>query len=201
MSTSSPPDRVALQTLGINALWVGVIGLVGYGLLLLWSALTFVLLPFAAAVLLAVLVTPVAVVLHERLRLPRIPAAVLTVLALVGIVVGLLTLIVPDVVQRARDLGAQVQRGIDELPAALGELGVKSSDVQRYTQEATAKLQEALGSAGGGIASEAVASVQGVANVAAGLFLTLVFLVYLLVDGTGFWRGFLRFAPAARRAE
>jgi len=200
---SAPPiiERVPLQQLGINALWIGVIGVVGYGLVLLWSALAFVLLPFAAAVLLAALLTPVAVWLHTRLRIPRIPAALLTTALLVVLVVGLLTSIVPGIVQQAKDLGTQVQTGIDQLPATLMDLGVQSEDVQRYSQEATSKLQDALGSVGGGIGTGALTAVQGAANVGAGIFLALVFLVYLLVDGPGFWRGFLRFAPADRRAS
>lgn len=201
MSTSTSQERVPLQRLGTNALWIGVIGVVAYGALLVWNALAFVLLPFAAACLLAALLMPVAVWLHVRLRLPRIPAAILTVLLLVVLVVGLLGVIVPDVVQQAEQLGSQVQAGIDGLPAALRDLGVQNSDVQRYTRELTSGVQDALSSAGGGIGAGAITAVRGVANVGAGLFLMLVFLVYLLVDGTGFWRGVLRFAPGGRRAE
>jgi predicted PurR-regulated permease PerM len=194
-----PAQRVSLEGLSLVALRVGIIGLVGYGLLLVWGKLSFILLPFFVAVLLAALLTPVAVVFHDRLRLPRVLSAILTVVLTIALVAGILTLVTPDIVKQAEDIVSQVEAGVEQLPDLLHDLGVKDSDVQSFTKEASAKLQDSLGSIGGKLSTGVITAAQGVANVAASIFLALVMLIYLLVDGTGFWRGFLRFSPADRR--
>jgi predicted PurR-regulated permease PerM len=195
----APAQRVSLEGLSLVALRVGIIGLVGYGLLLVWGKLSFILLPFFVAVLLAALLTPVAVVLHDRLRIPRVPSAILTVVATIALVAGILTLVTPDIVKQAEDIVSQVEAGVEQLPDLLHDIGLKDSDVQSFTKEASGKLQDSLGSIGGKLSTGVITAAQGVANVAASIFLALVMLIYLLVDGTGFWRGFLRFSPADRR--
>ncbi|CAB4947021.1 unannotated protein [freshwater metagenome] len=191
--------RVSLERLSVNALRIGVIGVVGYGLLLVWSRLQFILLPFFVAVLLAALLMPVAAFLHARLRFPRVLASIVTVLLLIGVVTGLLTLVAPDIVAQAEDIADQVDQGIRQLPDVLHDLGVKDEDVQQYTKDVTDKLQDSLGAIGGQLGTGVISAAQGVVNVAASVFLAVMMLIYLLIDGTGFWRGFLRFAPADSR--
>ncbi|MDO9409899.1 AI-2E family transporter [Patulibacter sp.] len=193
--------RVSLERLSLNALRVGVIGVVGYGLLLVWSRLQFILLPFFVAVLLAALVMPVAAFLHAKLRLPRVFAAIVTVLLLIAIVTGLVTVVAPDIVKQAEDIGNQVEEGIRQLPDVLHDLGVKDEDIQRYSKDLTDKLQDSLGAIGGQLGTGVISAAQGVVNVAASVFLAVMMLIYLLIDGTGFWRGFLRFAPAESRVS
>lgn len=201
MSSDAPPpsQRVSLERLSLVALRVGVIGVVGYGLLLVWGKLQFILLPFFVAVLLAALLMPVAAYLHTKLRFPRFLSAIVTVLLLIGAVVGLLTLVAPDIVKQAEDISDQVEQGIKELPNVLHDLGVKDEDIQKYTEDLTQKLQDSLGQIGGQLGTGVISAAQGVVNVAASVFLAVMMLIYLLIDGTGFWRGFLRFAPADRR--
>jgi predicted PurR-regulated permease PerM len=199
MASSPPPQRVAIDQLSVLALRLGLIGLVGYGMLLVWGKLQFVLLPFAVAVLLSALLEPVARTLHGRLRLPRWIAAVLTVLGTIVLVAGILTWIAPDIFSKAEQLVNQVEDGIRQLPSVLHDLGVKDSDVQRFTDQLTKKLEESLGSIGGELSTGVVSVAQGVASVAASIFLALMMLIYLLIDGSGFWRGALRFVPRERR--
>lgn len=201
MSTPGPrpAQRVSLDRLSVVALRVGIIGLVGYGALLVWGKLQFILLPFFVAVLLAALLMPVAAFLHAKLRFPRFLSAITTVLLLVGGVGGLIALVAPDIVAQIEDISRQVERGIRELPNVLHDLGVKDADIQKYTEDATKKLQDSLGAIGGQLGSGVITAAQGVVNVAASVFLAVMMLIYLLIDGTGFWRGFLRFAPAERR--
>ncbi|WP_320670301.1 AI-2E family transporter [Patulibacter defluvii] len=199
MASSPPPQRVALDQLSVLALRLGLIGLVGYGLLLVWGKLQFVLLPFAVAVLLSALLEPVARTLHEKVRLPRWIAAVLTVLGTIVLVAGILTWIAPDIFSKAEQLVEQVEDGIRQLPNVLHDLGIKDSDIQRFTEQLTKKLEESLGSIGGQLSTGVVSVAQGVASVAASIFLALMMLIYLLIDGGGFWRGALRFVPRERR--
>lgn len=201
MTPEHRQGRVSLERLSLNALRVGVIGVVGYGLLLVWSRLQFILLPFFVAVLLAALVMPVAAFLHAKLRLPRVFAAIVTVLLLIAIVTGLVTVVAPDIVKQAEDIGNQVEEGIRQLPDVLHDLGVKDEDIQRYSKDLTDKLQDSLGAIGGQLGTGVISAAQGVVNVAASVFLAVMMLIYLLIDGTGFWRGFLRFAPAESRVS
>jgi predicted PurR-regulated permease PerM len=199
MSTDGPPQRVSLGRLSWLALQLGVIGLVGYGALLAWGELQFILLPFFVAVLLSALLTPVASWLHRVLRLPGWIAAIITVLATIALIAGLLTLVTPDVFRQSEDIVKQVERGVKQIPSLLHDAGLKNSDVQRFTQSLTKKLQGSLGTIGGHLSTGVISAAQGVASAAASVFLALMMLIYLLIDGPGFWRGVLRFAPADRR--
>lgn len=196
---SHPDQRISLERLSRTALRIGIVGVVGYGLLLVWGRLQFILLPFFVAVLLVALLMPVAAFLSGKLRFPRILAAIVTVLLLIAVVVGLLTIVAPDIVRQAEDISNQVEVGIKQLPDVLHDLGVKDADIQQYTKDASEKLQDSLGEIGGQLGTGVVSAAQGVANIAASVFLAVMMLIYLLIDGTGFWRGFLRFAPADRR--
>jgi len=197
----APAQRVSLERLSLTALRLGVIGVVGYGLLLVWGKLQFILLPFFIAVLLAALLTPLAAFLHQKLRFPRFLSAIVTVLLLIAVVTGLITIVAPDIVRQGEDVVDQVEAGIKQLPDVLHDLGLKDDDIQQYTEDLSKKLQDSLGAIGGQLGSGVITAAQGVANVAASAFLAVMMLIYLLIDGTGFWRGFLRFAPADRRVE
>ncbi|MEV4418451.1 AI-2E family transporter [Patulibacter sp. NPDC049589] len=196
-----PAQRVSLERLSLTALRLGVIGVVGYGLLLVWGKLQFILLPFCVAVLLAALLTPVAAFLHTKLRFPRFLSAISTVVLLIVVVAGLLTLVAPDIVSQAEDISKQVEKGIKQLPNVLHDLGLKDQDIQKYSRDLTKKLQDSIGEIGGQLGNGVISAAQGVVNVAASIFLAIIMLIYLLIDGTGFWRGFLRFAPADRRVS
>jgi putative heme transporter len=194
-----PAQRISLERLSVSALQLIIVGVAGYGALLVWGKLQFILLPFFVAVLLAALLTPVAAFLHNVLRFPRFLSAITTVVFLIVVIAGLLTLVAPDIVTQAEDISKQVEKGIKELPNVLHDLGLKDEDIQKYSRDITDKLQDSLGAIGGQLGSGVISAAQGVVNVAASIFLAIVMLIYLLIDGTGFWRGFLRFAPADRR--
>ncbi|MBF6619275.1 MAG: AI-2E family transporter [Patulibacter sp.] len=196
---SDSEPRVPLERLSIVAFRIGVIGLVGYGLLLVWRELSFILLPFFVAVLLTALLTPVSSFLRAKMRLPGAVAAISTVLLTVALIAGLLTWVTPDIVRQAADLVAQVESGISQIPDLLHDLGVKDSDVQEFTTSLTERLQDSIGAIGSSLSTGVITAAAGVVSVAAGIFLTLMMLIYLLWDGRGFWGGVLRFAPKGRR--
>ncbi|MGE4426221.1 MAG: AI-2E family transporter [Solirubrobacteraceae bacterium] len=198
--SSSPPPRVVLDSLSVVALRLGIIGLVGYGLLLVWGKLSFILLPFAVALLLTALLEPVATTLHRRLRLPRWIAAMVTVLGTITLVAGTLTWIAPDIFRQAEEITQQVEEGVRELPRVLRDLGLKDSQIQDFVGQLTDELQKSVGDIGKTLSTGALSAAQGVASIFAGVFLALIMLIYLLIDGQGFWRGALRFVPPGRRA-
>ncbi|MFA4927384.1 MAG: AI-2E family transporter [Patulibacter sp.] len=197
-----PPQsepRVPLERLSTIAFRIGIIGLVGYGLLLVWQQLSFILLPFFVAVLLSALLMPISTFLHRRLRLPSAIAAISTVVLTIAFIAGLLTWVVPDFVRQAEDLVAQIEKGVNQIPDLLHDLGVKDSDIQELTTNVTERVQDSIGEIGTSLSTGVISAAAGVVSVAAGIFLTLMMLIYLLWDGNGFWRGVLRFAPAGRR--
>ncbi|MCK9247936.1 MAG: AI-2E family transporter [Solirubrobacteraceae bacterium] len=198
--SSSPPPRVVLDSLSVVALRLGIIGLVGYGLLLVWGRLSFILLPFAVALLLTALLEPVTAAIHRRLRLPRWIAAMTTVLGTIALVAGTLTWIAPDIFRQAEEITNQVEEGVRQLPDVLRDLGLKDNQIQDFVGQLTDELQKSVGDIGKTLSTGALSAAQGVASVFASVFLALIMLIYLLIDGQGFWRGALRFVPPARRA-
>lgn len=198
LSPQSDP-RVPLDRLSVTALRIGIVGLVGYGLLLVWEQTSFILLPFAIAVLLSALLAPLTNFLDRRLRLPRSLASILTVVLTIAFVGGLLTWVTPDIVRQAEDLAKQIEQGINQIPDLLHDLGVKDSDIQTFTTNATEKLQDSVGAIGTSLSTGVISAAAGVVSALAGIFLTLMMLIYLLWDGRGFWRGVVRFAPVERR--
>lgn len=199
MEPSQPDPRVPLDRLSIIALRIGIVGVVGYGLLLVWRELSFILLPFFVAVLLSALLAPLTTLLDQRLRLPRSLASILTVVLTIAFVAGLLTWVTPDIVRQAEDLAKQIESGINQIPELLHDVGVKDSDIQEITTNATERLQDSIGTIGTSLSTGVISAAAGVVSVVAGIFLTLMMLIYLLWDGNGFWRGMVRFAPAGRR--
>ncbi len=199
MLPPSSDSRVPLERLSIVALRIAIIGLVGYGLLLVWRELAFILLPFFVAVLLTALLSPVAAFLHRRLRLPRVVSSITTVILTIALIVGLLTWVTPDIVRQAEELARQIERGINQIPDLLHDIGIKDSDIQEFTTNVTERLQDSIGTIGSSLSTGVISAAAGVVSVVAGVFLTLMMLIYLLWDGGSFWRGVVRFAPADRR--
>jgi predicted PurR-regulated permease PerM len=196
---SQPAQRIDLTGLSLTAVRIGAIGVVGYGVLLLWSRLQFILLPFFIAILLTALLMPLAGLLHRRLKLPKVAAAILSVVAMVALIAALLGIVAPGLISQIEQISGQAERGIRQIPAALKDLGLKDADIQRYSQDLSEKLEESISDIGGFLGSGVVTAAQGVVSLAAAVFLTVMLLIYLLIDGAGFWRGVLRFAPADRR--
>jgi len=189
-----------LERLSTTSLRLLLVGLAGYGLLLVWIRLQSVLLPFGVAILLATLLAPVVRVANVRLRIPRGLAAILAVFLLIVLVLGLIAVVIPDVVAQAEQIQQQVTRGVDQLPATLRDLGLGDEQIQQLTTTVLDRLRSSVGAIAGQVSSGALTAAAGVASLAAATFLAVVMLIYILSTGDGFWRGLVRFAPAERRA-
>jgi len=193
-----PPDRISLRGAAIVAAYAGVIVLALWGALRVWEALSFVLLPFFIAVLLVALAEP----LTGRLRragVPRAVASIVTVLAAVGFMVLLFTWIAPGIYAQVVKIADEVGAGAGRLPNLLHDLGIKNVQLQDTTRTIVHELQTKIGTISSTIGGGFVAVASTLLGVVAGAVLTLMLVIYLLIDGSGFWRGFLKFAPAGRR--
>ncbi len=199
MTASPPPrDRISLRHWSETAARLLVIALAFFAALYAWRMLSFILLPLVIALMLTALLVPVRDGL-ERLRVPRALASIVTVLGTIAGVGAVLVLIAPDIATQITQVVEQLRAGVDQIPQLARDLGIKDQDFQQMLDSATKSLR----SEGGTIASRVgsgVLSVAGtVTTVVGGMVLTLMVLIYVLIDGEGFWNGLLKFAPTGRR--
>lgn len=194
----NPPDRISLRGAAIVAGYAGVIVLALWGALRVWEALSFVLLPFFIAVLLVALAEP----LTGRLRragLPSAAASIATVLIAIAFMALLFIWIAPGIYAQVVKIADEVGAGAGRLPNLLHDIGIKNAQLQDTTQTIVHELQTKIGTISSTIGGGFVAVASTLLGVIAGAVLTLMLVIYLLIDGAGFWRGFLKFAPAGRR--
>ncbi|MDP8969588.1 MAG: AI-2E family transporter [Actinomycetota bacterium] len=166
--------------------------------LVLWLAARLYLAtaPVVIALFLATVAVPAARWL-ERLRLPRTPAAAVTVLGGLIVLLGLIGLAVPRFVSEMGQLGEQVQKGWEailqwvegsQLPVSADQL---RQLVDRTGQEARANAGRLLTGALGGVALVAEILTIGL--------LSLIVLFFLVKDREPITGWILRQAPEPRR--
>jgi predicted PurR-regulated permease PerM len=152
-----------------------------------------IVLPLVFAIILKLLLQP-AMRIVERLRVPRILAALLLILALFGTIVGLGTAISGP----ARTWAAKLPEGIPRLQERLSFMQEPIDALQRFLQQV-----EDLG--GAAASPNAVASTRGptlltrlftgTRNFASGFFTTILFLFFLLVSGDIFLHRLVEILP------
>lgn len=154
-----------------------------------------VLIPVAVAVLLAALLSPVSRFLERRARFPRLAAALATVLWLIAVIVGGISLAAQQVVSDLPQLQSKAMTGIDQIvdwlstgPLHLDETRINAvlDKVKTSTSEHSNELATGAFHAGG-----------QVVDVAAGLVITLLALFFFLYEGRKIWTFFARMLPAA----
>ena len=152
-----------------------------------------IVLPLVFATVLKLLLQPALRAL-ERLRIPRILAALLLILALIGMIVGLGTAISGP----ARTWAAKLPEGIPRLEERLSFMRAPINTLQLFLQQV-----EDIGRTGpspNGAISEQGTTVlmklfTGTQNVASGFFTTLLFLFFLLVSGDVFLHRLVEILP------
>lgn len=152
--------------------------------------------PVVVAVLLTVLLAPVVDRL-ERWGVRRGLGAAVTVVGLVVVVGGLLTLAGRQLVIGFGELWAQAQAGLDTLLAHLAEspLALDAAAIDDYVRRA----QEQLGESSGTILSGALSVTTTVGQVLAGAVIALFCLLFFLKDGRLVRAWLVRLLPAAAR--
>jgi predicted PurR-regulated permease PerM len=152
-----------------------------------------IVLPLVFAIILNLLLQP-ALRMLERLHLPRILAALLLILALLGTIVGLGTAISGP----ASTWAAKLPQGITRLQERLSFMHEPINTLQRSLQQV-----EDIG--GTGPSPNAAASAlgptlltklfRGTRNFASGFFTTVLFLFFLLVSGDTFLHRLVEILP------
>ncbi len=152
-----------------------------------------IVLPLVFAIVLNLLLQPAMRIL-ERLRVPRILAALLLILALFGTIVGLGTAISGP----AGTWAAKLPEGIPRLQERLSFMREPIDTLQRF-------LQQVENFGGTGPSPNAAASARGptlltrlfteTRNFASGFFTTVLFLFFLLVSGDVFLHRLVEILP------
>jgi putative heme transporter len=205
MSTvDRPPQRPVLDAVPrpvqVAAAWswrVIVIAIAVAALVVGMSAGKVIWVSVVIAVLLTVLLQPVANLLERRLRFPRGLAAATCVILLVVFVGGLLTVAGRQLVQGFADLWNQAQEGFEELLLYLEDspLGLEADEIQAYLDQAQEQIQANSET----LLSGALAVTTTVGHVLAGTVIALFCLLFFLKDGPLIWAWLLRLLPVGGR--
>lgn len=158
--------------------------------------LRLIVLPVFVAVLISTLLVPVA----RRLTTAGAPPLLATWIVFAG-ALGLVALIgflvAPPLVDQLDDVGSQARRGLEDALSWLteGPLDLSRGEVDRYVEEAASQLQSSSGS----LVSGAFRGVYLLAEIIAGILLTLVLTFFFVKDGERICNGLLSlFARASR---
>lgn len=193
-----PADGAAslwpVARLGLNVVLAAAgLTIAGFVVIQLW----LVVLPVLLALLLATLLVGPADFLRSR-GIPSAGAALLVMLAGLGVLVGVLVSIVPAIVAEFDDVERSAREGLNEALRWLsqGPLGVEREQVTRAVDRA---LDEASGA--GNITGSVLSGAALVVEVVAGLLLMLVVLFFFVHDGRRIWAWVVELLPLAHRDD
>ncbi|HJE89863.1 MAG TPA: AI-2E family transporter [Dietzia timorensis] len=156
-----------------------------------------VLIPVAVAVLLSALLSPVTGFLTRRARFPRLAAALATVVALIAVIVGGISLAAQQVVSDLPQLQSKAMAGIDQIVVWLSD-GPLHLDETRMNAVVD-KIKTSTSEHSNELASGAFHAGGQVVDIFAGLIITLLALFFFLYEGRKIWTFFARLLPAAAR--
>lgn len=154
---------------------------VGY----LASRLKVVFVPVLAALLLTALLRPLVDALG-RVRVPRLAATWLVLLALLGVLAGVATLFGLSAGDQLANLGAKVNTGVDRVRGYLtdGPFHFSRQDVENTVDS----VRRQLGQNRGQLVSGALSGASLAVELVAGVLLTLFTTFFFLYDGERIWR-------------
>jgi len=158
--------------------------------------LSEILIPVVVGVLLTALLVPVTNAL-QRLRLPRGAAAGITVLGLIAVVSGLLTVVGAQIRSGFPELSTKVTEGITQLRDLVRiNLNVSDQQISDYLE----KARHAIATSSG-LGARAAEVGTTVTHVVAGLFIALFCTFFFLYEGQRIWTWLVRLFPRVARAK
>lgn len=198
-SSRGPVDVGVTPGMQIASAWawrflviVAAVAVIGYGL----QYLSEVVIPVTVGVLLTALLVPVTNALH-RARLPRGPAAGITVIGTIALVAGLLTLVGTQIATQFDQLSTQVGEGVQKLrDLAKVNLNVTDKDIT----DSLNKLKDTV-MQGGALGQRAAEVGTTATHVVAGLFISLFCLFFFLYQGSQIWAWLVRLFPLQAREK
>lgn len=188
---------VVLERHAALAIRVLLIGLLATGAVYAFRALQSIVLPLLFAMFLTALLAPGVDRLARHMR--RGFAVALVMAGFLVFIFGTLAYVLPALGGQASDAVQQVQGGLDKLPDVAGSFGLNARETQDLVESLAQRLRDNLGQISTAVSSSALTIAGATIAAAFGAFLTFVLLVYLLIDGKGFWSGGVRLIDADRR--
>ncbi|GHH75907.1 hypothetical protein GCM10017772_33050 [Promicromonospora soli] len=163
----------------------------------LWllSLLKTIVIPVAVALLLTIMLTPVRRLLNERLRLPRGLSAGLSLIGLIVVVAGLVTLAGQSIASGFADLQTQAVSGFNELWAQLSAQFGLENELRSYSED----ILDQLESQQGAIVSGALGAAATAGNVLVGTLIALFCTFFFLHDPRGIWGWVVGLLPQSSR--
>lgn len=199
-ATAPPTDESGAVPPAIRAAasWSWRILLIGAFIaaaLWLLTLLKTIVIPVAVALLLTIMLTPVRRVLNERLRLPRGLSAGLSLVGLIVVVAGLVTLAGQSIANGFADLTAQAISGFEELWAQLSATFGLEDQLNSYSQDILAQLEAQQGA----IVSGALGAAATAGSVLVGALIALFCTFFFLHDPRGIWTWIVGLLPMSSR--
>ncbi|WP_319637696.1 AI-2E family transporter [Pengzhenrongella sicca] len=165
----------------------------------LWLISYFKVLVVAVlvALLLSVLLAPVATFLRERARFPRAVASATSVVALLGVVAGLLTLAGNSIANGFADLASQAEAGIETTTSwlAQGPLQLSATQIDGFVTQ----ISDSLSANSSSLLSGALSVTTTLGHVATGALIALFCTLFFLIDGARVWAWLIGLLPNEAR--
>lgn len=165
----------------------------------LWLLAFFKVIAVAVAValLLTVLLTPVTHWLQRRARFRRVAASATSVLGLLVVIGGLLTLAGSSIINGFADLASEALVGIDKLVLWLstGPLQLSVDQIAAYRAQASTSLSANAAS----LLSGALSLTTTLGHVATGTIIALFCTLFFLIDGRRIWTWLVGLLPRSAR--
>lgn len=163
----------------------------------LWliTLLKTIVIPVAVALLLTIMLTPFRRLLNERLRVPRGLSAGLSLVGLVVVVAGLITLAGQSIANGFADLRTQAISGFNELWTQVSVTFGLENELQSYSQDILDQL-EAQQSA---IVSGVFGAAATAGSVLVGALIALFCTFFFLHDPRGIWGWLVGLLPQSSR--
>jgi predicted PurR-regulated permease PerM len=164
-----------------------------YLILRLLGRFELLVVPFLIAMLLVALTRPLTDLLERWM--PRGVAALLTVLVVIGVIAGLVTLVSTQIASGFPDLETQATNGLSEVQDWLrtGPLHITTDQLASYV----GSLQTSLKSHSGTLLSSALSAAGTVGDALAGIFIALFSTYFMLAQGARIWDWILHVLPDA----
>ena len=173
-----------------------LLGLFAYVLLRLLGMFRLLVIPLLVAMLIVALVKP-ATEAMVRARVARNGAALLTLLGVLAVVAGLITLVGTQIASGFPELQRQAEAGLGQVQQWLAgpPLRLSTNDLSQYLDRARDSITERQST----VVSGALAATTTAGHVVTGFFLTLFATFFFLAHGTQIWGWLVRLFPRAAR--
>ncbi len=158
--------------------WLAL-GVLGFAAVIILGLSTFsaIVLPVIFSAVAAAVFAPIVDGL-QRWGVPRSLGSLLTLVLIIGGLIGIIALVTRSVIDQADQLAAAFTVAFEDLQAWLADFGIDEGFIEQ-AREAVSSLAS---SGGGGLVSSAAGVASSAAGLVLGLFFGLVFLFFLMRD-------------------